>query len=49
MNTVMRSVLSACHEKRAQRTHLLQEDQEENCLPNMLTTFTSPAYHKSQQ
>ena len=37
MNTVMRSVLSARHEKRA---HLLWEDQEENCLPNRLATFT---------
>ena len=50
MNTVMRSVLfSARHEKRAQRAHLLSEDQEENCLPNRLTTFTSPACHDSQQ
>ena len=46
MNTVMRSVLSARHEKRA---HLLEEVQEENCLPNKLATFTSPACHDSQQ
>ena len=45
MKTVMRSVLSARHEERAQRAHLLSEVQEENCLPNKLTTFTSPACH----
>ena len=50
MNTVMRSVvLSARLEKRAQRTHLLQEDQEENCMLNRLATSTSPACHESQQ
>ena len=44
MNTVMRSVLSARHEKRAQRAHL-----KENCLSNRLATFTSPVCHDSQQ
>ena len=32
----MNTVISARHEKRAQRAHLLYEDQEENCLPNRL-------------
>ena len=49
MNTMMRSVFSARHEKRAERAHLLYEDQEENCLPNRLATFTSSACHDSQQ
>ena len=44
MNTVMRSVLSARHEKRAQRAHL-----KGNCLSNRLATFMSPACHDSQQ
>ena len=48
MNTVMRSVLSARHEKRAQRAHLLEEVQEENCLPNKLATFTSPTCHMTR-
>ena len=25
------------------------EDQEQKCLPNRLTTFTSPAFHELQQ